>query len=147
MQKKDNNVDADIYTGVIKWICVRIMFIHKAKKEAYIDGLVQDCSSSSALTMELLQSGTKPLISTCYNLGKLTTIRHCDMSFPDTQNMKYLLDLPEVTRHDNKRFVSHGFPILQAYLYITNIRSAWERYLTLITIKFSSVFLTIQTKT
>ena len=28
-----------------------------------IDGLVQDCSNSSALAMELLQSCTKPLIS------------------------------------------------------------------------------------
>ena len=28
----------------------------------YIDGLVQDCSNSSALAMELLQSCTKPLI-------------------------------------------------------------------------------------
>ena len=96
MQKKDNNLDADIYAGVIKWICVGIMFIQKAKKEAYIDGLVQDCSSSSALAMELLQFGTKSSISTCYNLRKLTIIRHCVMSLPDTQNMKYLLDLPEV---------------------------------------------------
>ena len=29
---------------------------------AYIDGLVQDCSNSSALAMELLQSCTKPSI-------------------------------------------------------------------------------------
>ena len=27
-----------------------------------VDGLVQDCSNSSALTMQLLQSGTKPSI-------------------------------------------------------------------------------------
>ena len=32
----------------------------------YIDGLVQDCSNSSALAMELLQSCTEPLI---YYLG------------------------------------------------------------------------------
>ena len=31
----------------------------------YIDGLVQDCSNSSALAMELLQSYTKPSISDC----------------------------------------------------------------------------------
>ena len=30
--------------------------------EGYIDGLVQDCSNSSALAMELLQSCTKPSI-------------------------------------------------------------------------------------
>ena len=29
----------------------------------YIDGLVQDCSNSSALAMELLQSCTKPSVS------------------------------------------------------------------------------------
>ena len=29
---------------------------------SYIDGLVQDCSNSSALAMELLQSYTKPSI-------------------------------------------------------------------------------------
>ena len=28
----------------------------------HLDGLVQDCSNSSALAMELLQSCTKPLI-------------------------------------------------------------------------------------
>ena len=32
-------------------------------KEIYIDDLVQDCSNSSALAMELLQSCTKPLMS------------------------------------------------------------------------------------
>ena len=31
--------------------------------DSYIDGLVQDCSNSSALAMELLQSCTKPSIS------------------------------------------------------------------------------------
>ena len=30
--------------------------------EGYIEGLVQDCSNSSALEMELLQSCTKPSI-------------------------------------------------------------------------------------
>ena len=29
---------------------------------AYIDGLVQDCSISSALAMEIVQSSTKPSI-------------------------------------------------------------------------------------
>ena len=32
-------------------------------KRVYIDGLVQDCSNSSALAMELLHSCTKPSIS------------------------------------------------------------------------------------
>ena len=38
--------------------------------DGYIDGLVQDCSNSSALAMELLQSCAKPSICTnpCPNL-------------------------------------------------------------------------------
>ena len=36
----------------------------------YIDGLVQDCSNSSALAMELLQSCTKPSIYTLITLDK-----------------------------------------------------------------------------
>ena len=43
------------------------MFVHKVNNITYgywkyIDGLVQDCSNSNALEMELLQSYTKPLI-------------------------------------------------------------------------------------
>ena len=34
--------------------------LQAAVRHAYIDGLVQDCSNSSALAMELLQSCTKP---------------------------------------------------------------------------------------
>ena len=30
--------------------------------DSYIDGLAQDCSNSSALAMELLQSCAKPLV-------------------------------------------------------------------------------------
>ena len=33
---------------------------------AYFDGLMQDCSISSALTMEILQSCTKPSICSCF---------------------------------------------------------------------------------
>ena len=36
----------------------------------YIDGLVQDCSNSSALAMELLQSCTKPSIYTLIALDE-----------------------------------------------------------------------------
>ena len=35
---------------------------HASQWIAYIDGLVQDCSNSSVLAMELLQSSTKPSI-------------------------------------------------------------------------------------
>ena len=52
------------------WIemCVRsvdISSIHWGNCGAYIDGLAQDCSNSSALAMELLQSCTKPSICVC----------------------------------------------------------------------------------
>ena len=36
------------------------------KEISHMDGLVQDCSNSSALAMELLQSSTKPSI--CVNV-------------------------------------------------------------------------------
>ena len=35
---------------------------HIIVADLYVDGLAQDCSNSSALTMELLQSCAKPLI-------------------------------------------------------------------------------------
>ena len=36
------------------------------RRQLYIDGLLQDCSNSSALAMELLQACTKPSIYTSY---------------------------------------------------------------------------------
>ena len=45
--------------------------------DPYIDGLVQDCSNSSALAIELPQSCTKPSISTGFSKN------HCD-----TNNLK-----------------------------------------------------------
>ena len=38
------------------------MFQWEAKEVVHIDGLVQDCSNSSALAMGLLQSYTKPTV-------------------------------------------------------------------------------------
>ena len=40
------------------WLLV--VTIMMSEHEEHIDGLVQDCSNSSALAMELLQSRTKP---------------------------------------------------------------------------------------
>ena len=45
-----------MYWGLL---CLPIIYSHCI---AYIDGLVQDCSNSSVLAMELLQSCTKPSI-------------------------------------------------------------------------------------
>ena len=47
----------------------------------YFGGLVQDCSSSRAFAMELLQSYTKPLISPC---------THDGASSADTQRRTHL---------------------------------------------------------
>ena len=46
--------------------------------EHYMDGLVQDCSNSSALAMELLQACTKPLICIC---RKPMSIHACTLYF------------------------------------------------------------------
>ena len=43
----------------------RIMKRPYSTSQCYIDGLVQDCSNSSALALELLQSCTKPWMSCC----------------------------------------------------------------------------------
>ena len=42
----------------------KVCIIHGRSTIVYIDGLVQDCSICSALAMEILQSYTKPSIST-----------------------------------------------------------------------------------
>ena len=45
--------------------CLHFLWI----EENYVDGLVQDCSNSSALALELLQSCTKPsMYSLCNSL-------------------------------------------------------------------------------
>ena len=55
-------------TGTINWYQTKTQ--HNTAwtmcRLSYIDGLVQDCSNSSALAMELLQSCTKPSICAVY---------------------------------------------------------------------------------
>ena len=63
----DTNVD---------WIsahCTLHPVLHCVSLDQYIDGLVQDCSNSSALALELLQSCTKP--SACIQFN------HCGTRF------------------------------------------------------------------
>ena len=45
------------------------------QEKPHIDGLVQGCSNSSALAMELLQSCTKPSILTHWELGKIAAFQ------------------------------------------------------------------------
>ena len=47
--------------------CVQVLTCWGRVMHTYIDGLVQDCSNSSALAMELLQSCTKPSIYASVN--------------------------------------------------------------------------------
>ena len=56
MLKRVNDIaySYDLHNGVWNIICM---------SKCYIDGLVQDCSISSALAMEILQFCAKPLIS------------------------------------------------------------------------------------
>ena len=60
---------------------------------AYVDGLAQDCSNSSALAMELLQSGANPSICDTYLfiadiLASCNLIDHqkCPVMFPHLVN-------------------------------------------------------------
>ena len=65
--------------------------------EAYIDGLVQDCSNSSALAMELLQSCTMPWI--WRNFVKNNTT--------DFFQMAHILSIPQwfQTHHMNQYMI------------------------------------------
>ena len=63
-----------VYTTIVPFIQIFVQFIcvwrhlathwHKLISKHHVDGLVQDCSNSSALAMELLQSCTKPSMLT-----------------------------------------------------------------------------------
>ena len=50
--------------------------VHKKQEKIPINGLVQDCSNSSALAMELLQPSTKPSIY-CHSLMFLYDMIYC----------------------------------------------------------------------
>ena len=62
-----------MYKGVSwPWILEVTRLTFWANLIPHIDGLVQDCSNSSAFALELLQSCTKPLIyipTDLYNIG------------------------------------------------------------------------------
>ena len=55
VKNQDHNVTASMY-------CIEFLQDIHNNHLAYIDGLAQDCSNSSALAMELLQSYANPLI-------------------------------------------------------------------------------------
>ena len=51
-----------VHVSALERDCPLPHILHTARYTEYFDGLVQDCSNSSALAMELLQSCTKPSI-------------------------------------------------------------------------------------
>ena len=58
--------------------------------EEYINGLVQDCSNSSALPMELLQCFTKPSIyCICYNFSILSMAQVAEILFHGRQALQW----------------------------------------------------------
>ena len=59
-----NDISALVPSQLLARQCFNQYRPLRLHKEEYIDGLVQDCSNSSALAMELLQSCTKPLMYT-----------------------------------------------------------------------------------
>ena len=98
------------------------------KQIPYINGLVQDCSKSSALAMELLQSYTKPSIcsvpnSTCPGQFSTCPVQNL-LRFASRQALISLISLPYVRRHHEsckypvgwfsiRIFTSIGIPIIK----------------------------------
>ena len=68
-------------------------------EKSYIDGLVQDCSNSSALAMEFLQSSTKPLIYICKCIFILKT------------SYKFYLNPPYTRILDTTSFFPHVYAV------------------------------------
>ena len=77
----------NIFPRKILWLCPG----DKRSSHEHFDGLVHDCSNSSALAMELLQSCTEPSICTVlvpanysfycpHRQGKLTVLRNVSLS-------------------------------------------------------------------
>ena len=60
-------------------------------KKTYIDGLVQNCSNSSALAMELLQSCAKPSICLCSSLAGRNTGYIYFLTYLDVMTWKHFV--------------------------------------------------------
>ena len=78
---------------------------------AHIDGLVQDCSNSSALTMELLQSGTKPSTFACRPPLRPALAQHHDI-FIRLHSCAITWHRITVTRHHNCYEETHHINLL-----------------------------------
>ena len=70
-------------------------------KWCHIDGLVQDCSNSSALAMELLQSCTKPLIWHYKTWSVLVQITACCLMAPSHYLNQCWLIISKVQCHSS----------------------------------------------
>ena len=71
--------------------------------QAQVDGLVQDCSISSALAMEILQSCTKP--------SKCVPIKSNHFYQTAQRDSEYWIRLVDVDGLSNPSYTSKKFPI------------------------------------
>ena len=78
--------------------CVRIYSARLRIAVDYIDGLVQDCSNSSALAMELLQSCTK--LSICILISGVLCQKQVSRTWISDYIPQYLWDLLLVPTFD-----------------------------------------------
>ena len=61
-----------IYSGLLLfWHCIYCRWNNCMRLYTFIQGLVQDCSMSSVLAMEIPQSCTKPLVDEFINILQL----------------------------------------------------------------------------
>ena len=70
LEHGDHLVSASMFQNGISgiWVCLVIYINTSIAGKLYIHSLVQDCSISSALAMEILQSCTKPSIYSYQNI-------------------------------------------------------------------------------
>ena len=86
--------------------------LHYCACHQYINGLVQDCSNSSALAMELLQSCTKPLICDLYSAVLIVTLYIISLAQDNNNSIANVLELlqshanPSIWYHDNLDFIN-----------------------------------------
>ena len=85
---------------------VRFTPLKQWRKMLHVDGLVQDCSNSSALAMELLHSCTKPLIW-----------------YPGDQGSKYLIPLLNGTGASKTSNWASGFKPMLFFFYIKEMHN------------------------
>ena len=65
-----------VYLPTTKLLVLVLIISQQQRKVTHIDGLLQDCSISSTLAMEILQSYTTPSIVSWQNADLSLTVNH-----------------------------------------------------------------------